>query len=434
MKDSETLHYFRVIMKNINFILILLVSSVVVVTTLRLSWSLGARDFLNMLERVPREPWKTPLYSISGYALLLLLMAVHARTVNTNLSFACFALLEAAVSLWIIWALNFDVNAVWLVVIADLMKYWSNSKTKITSVGLLFLVYVLTEFDVVFGGNEGVVSMQAYLSYYNSSVRMYLSAFKSILASVNNLIFLFYMTLLIRLQVVENERVQLLNQQLDRANSQLREANVRLQNQASMVEKMAQTRERNRLAREIHDTLGHSLTSIIAGIDACLTLEEYEPGRAKEQLQLISDVARRGMTEVRRSVNALRPDVLEQADIEDALRRMIRETGLTSSAKIHFENGASPLELDEDEEEVVYRIVQEGITNAIRHGRASEVWVSLTRDYNILRDSGTGCENVKKGFGLRHMAERIRMINGTLEYDGSDGFVITAKIPIRWGK
>ena len=438
MKDSNILYCFRLIMKNINFILILLVSIIVVSTTTRISRTLGARNFLDLLESIPREPWHMPLFALSGYLLLLLVMLAHREMKNTNTTFVCFALLEGCISYLIVWALNFDVNAIWLVVIADLMKYWSNTKTKIASIGVLFLVYVLTEFDVVFGGNRSVASMQMYLTYYSSSVRMYLSALKSILVSVNTLIFLFYMVLLIRLQVLENERVQQLNQQLDQAVSQLKDANEQLKYQASMVEKMAETKERNRLAREIHDTLGHSLTSIIAGIDACITLEELAPGQAKKQLQLIGDVARRGMKDVRRSVSALRPDALDHMNIEEALQQVINDMKLTSNAQIHFKSNAGILELDEDEEEVIYRIVQESITNSIRHGKATEVWVELEREFSILnvsvRDNGIGCENVTKGFGLRHMSERIKMINGILEYDGSDGFRITAKIPLRWGK
>ena len=102
-----------------------------------------------------------------------------------------------------------------------------------------------------------------------------------------------------------------LNNQLNSANDELKYVNMQLSEYAKESEKMAETKERNRLAREIHDTLGHSLTGIITGIEACTTLMDVAPEATKEQLKAIAEVARQGITDVRRSVKALRPDALE---------------------------------------------------------------------------------------------------------------------------
>ena len=117
---------------------------------------------------------------------------------------------------------------------------------------------------------------------------------------------------------------------------------------------------------------------------------------------------------------------------------MISEISQSTGVKIQFDCDTELDYFNQDEEDVVYRIVQESITNGIRHGKASEINVNIQREYNLLtitiKDNGIGCPDVKQGFGLHHMHERLQMLNGRLKYDGSDGFTVCAEIPIRWGE
>ena len=205
-----------------------------------------------------------------------------------------------------------------------------------------------------------------------------------------------------------------------------------------MTEKMTQTKERNRLAREIHDTLGHTLTGIATGLDACLALIDISPEQTKKQLQLLSEVSREGIRDVRRSVNELRPDALERLSLDAAIRKMITDMSQASDVKIYFSTEEKHLKFDEDEENAIYRVIQESITNAVRHGKAGKIWITLRRQYNeitlSIRDDGIGAKEIKSGFGTKHIRERIEMLHGTVEFDGSDGFTVTAQIPIRWGE
>lgn len=144
------------------------------------------------------------------------------------------------------------------------------------------------------------------------------------------------------------------------------------------------------------------------------------------------------MADVRRSVNELRPDALEQRDLLSAIHKMISQMSATSKVEITLDNSAGRLTLGEDEEEVIYRIIQESITNSIRHGKADKVRIWMTREYNIvtitIKDNGAGAPNIEPGFGLTHMKERLDMLGGKIHVDGSDGFCLMAEIPIRWGK
>ena len=227
------------------------------------------------------------------------------------------------------------------------------------------------------------------------------------------------------------DEVNALYAQLEQANSQLHEY-------AAMSEKVAETRERNRLAREIHDTIGHVLTGISAGLDACVALIDVSPEKTKQQLEVISNVTREGIKEVRRSVNELRPDALERFSLEYAIQKMISDMTSVSDCKVYFASEVSNMKFDEDEEMAIYRVIQESITNAIRHGEADKIWIAMKhQESEILlqiRDNGKGCDHIKSGFGTRHIKERIGMLGGKVTFDGSKGFLVEARIPIRWGE
>ena len=182
---------------------------------------------------------------------------------------------------------------------------------------------------------------------------------------------------------------------------------------------MTEIEERNRLAREIHDTLGHALTGIVVNADAGKILFDAAPEEAKARFDVIGQTARQGLEDVRRSIRALRPDALESRDLESALEKMIENFRETTGADIRYEQEAGKLLLAQDEEVTVYRIVQEGMTNAIRH----------------IFDNGVGMQGKKTGFGLNYMEERVELLKGSLRYgnreDGSRGFFLEAEIPVR---
>ena len=103
-----------------------------------------------------------------------------------------------------------------------------------------------------------------------------------------------------------------------------------------------------------------------------------------------------------------------------------------------FNCDAGDLKFDEDEEMAIYRIVQESLTNSIRHGKAKNIDVSIKKGYGsiglLICDDGVGCENIEAGFGLRHIRERVNMLKGQVNFSSDNGFRVEAMIPIRWGE
>lgn len=421
-------------MSSLNLIIILYIAGSMTASLTGYVRENTALSFLQQVNAVTIVPWKIPIAALLLYGGLLFFLAARNESI---LLFYVKTGLEIMLSLLISYLLNFSYTGMLLLILADVTRRFPKAKRKFAVIGVICGVYLLSDYNLI-SGRYGITALDTYLAYYRSDVRAIMLGLRNVLNSLNILVFIFYIILLVREQMSEKERILSLNDKLNEANEELRLANIQMEEYARESIRNAETRERNRLAREIHDTLGHTLTGIITGLDACVTLMDAAPEAAKGQLKVIADVARNGMTDVRRSVKALRPDALEKMELPKALAAMIDEMKKATHAQIEYDCTAELKNFNKDEEEIIYRIVQESITNAIRHGKADKIWISISMEYNVLRvrikDNGAGCAKIEKGFGLHHMEERLNMLHGSLYCNGEDGFLMEAEIPIRWGE
>lgn len=421
-------------MLQLNLVIVLYIAGLMAASLIGYVHEGSAQVFLQKVSIITIVPWKIPVTVLMLYIGLLFLVSVQGEN---NYIFYSKVVLEIFTALLICYLLNYSYTGVILLVLADVTGKLPKARWKFAIVVVILICYLLADFNLV-SETLKMSSLETFLEYYRGDIRSLLLGIRNILNSINILAFIIYIILLMRVQMSEKEKILSLNEKLNQVNAELQEANRQMEEYARESIKNAETQERNRLAREIHDTLGHALTGIITGLDACVTLMDVAPEAAKEQLKVIADVARKGMTDVRRSVKALRPDALEKLELEKALVQMIEEMRKATQAQIEYECQASLKSFNKDEEEIIYRIVQEGITNAIRHGKANYIQIVITMKYQVLsviiKDNGIGCSQVEKGFGLHHMEERLKMLHGSLSCNGEDGFRLEAKIPIRWGE
>lgn len=377
MERNKLLSYINYFMKSLNLFIIVCISLIMARTTYLISNSNNAREFLEQIPALPGKPENTVIISISTYIILWLVMEfkekIYDRKLCTMIFFYCIEFLLCTLLLI---TLNMSYNGILLVVIADIIYHIKYKNNRLIFLSIMIVIYILCDYEFV-SLKFNIVPFQKYLIYYNMSIQNYVLGIKSMLTSINIMVFILYVVVLMRIQIDENEKILVLNDKLNKANDELKVMNIKLQDYAEKTEKMTETRERNRLAREIHDTIGHALTGIIAGIDACLTIIDYSPESVKNQLTIISKVARQGINDVRRSVKALRPDVLENLYLKDAIEKMIDEMRTTSKCNIIFENEIGELKFDSDEEDAIYRVIQESITNSIRHGKSTKIYVTL---------------------------------------------------------
>ncbi|HEX9061073.1 MAG TPA: histidine kinase N-terminal 7TM domain-containing protein [Clostridia bacterium] len=218
-------------------------------------------------------------------------------------------------------------------------------------------------------------------------------------------------------------------------NNELLVKNRQLSEHAITVEELAVARERNRFARDLHDTLGHTMTLLITLMKVSKIECRKDHEEAERKLTEGIEIATQGLKELRRSVSGLSPGKLENQNIVEALRQLIKDSE-NSGTIIDFSVQGVVEYCDTAYHEVIYRICQEAITNSIRHGKACRIDIILKFTKTHVRlfiiDDGVGCKNIKKGYGISGIEERLQSINGTISYgsSGSKGFNIHVEIPV----
>ena len=413
----------------LNVLAVSFLSVFIYMTTRKIIAHYDARSFLDGVATIPQSPIKVMYTCLIGMGLLMLSFLLRQMVKKYQLLIG-FLVFDLLICFMIIYTLNFNYNGLLLFLFATMISMVKGGRLKVVLVALAIGGYLLADYELL-SIYTPLYHFGSYVQYYPANTQQLIYGIYNILVSFNMVLFIVYCVYVINAQRGTIEQINELYHEIQTANEQLQEY-------ASMTEKMTQTRERNRLAREIHDTLGHTLTGIATGLDACLALIDISPEQTKKQLQLLSEVSREGIKDVRRSVNELRPDALERLSLDAAIRKMIIDMSQASDVQIYFSTEEKHLKFDEDEENAIYRVIQESITNAVRHGKAGKIWITMKRqDGEILlsiKDNGIGAKEIKSGFGTKHIKERIEMLHGTVSFDGNDGFTVTAQIPIRWGE
>ncbi len=199
--------------------------------------------------------------------------------------------------------------------------------------------------------------------------------------------------------------------------AELRSANARLELQADQAAVLAVEQERNRLAREIHDAVGHSLTVVGAQLEAAEALFRQDPARALDSIQKAQRSSREGLREIRRSVAAMRAPPQDQRILVESLTSLITSAE-RPGLKLTLQQSGKSRPLPSLVEISLYRCAQEGITNACRHACASEITVHLdfTSETHValsVVDNGRGFSQIPDtSHGLKGLLERATLLSG----------------------
>ena len=214
------------------------------------------------------------------------------------------------------------------------------------------------------------------------------------------------------------------------ANTQLRQYALRIEDQATL-------QERNRIAREIHDALGHTLTAQRIQLESARLFLPAEAEKAAQFLQEAEQLGSRALQEVRRSISTLRSDPLQGLGLEAAIAKVVAEfsqtTGIQPDCALHL-----PQALPSEISTALYRIVQESLTNICKHSSATQVSLHLEQRPETVQlqidDNGQGFdpEHNTTGFGLQGMRERTTALSGQLFLASQPGrgCRITVVIPL----
>lgn len=251
-----------------------------------------------------------------------------------------------------------------------------------------------------------------------------LSIFQNI-ANVSFVVFGAVVGNLIRRLLDASETVSQQYEQLNESHTKLSKAHHQLTKYSHQLEQLTLIRERNRIAREIHDTVGHKMTALLVQLELAKELISRDEKKSRVTLDICDELARGALEEIRFSVKTLEKDTTESISFIQSVRRMLEDfhqsTGFHSVLELEGDSADIPSSL----QLTMIRVIQETLTNAKRHSTATAGKIQLECFPDKIRlhieDNGIGTNEIKPGFGLRNMKERMKEHDGTLRFESREG-------------
>ncbi|HOR85283.1 MAG TPA: sensor histidine kinase [Bacillota bacterium] len=256
---------------------------------------------------------------------------------------------------------------------------------------------------------------------------IYLIYYKFNLASVSQLAFFLMVNILIlvvtgfaQFNKEEKERKDVLYRELLDAHKELKQY-------TDEVNRLSVVGERNRIARDLHDTLGHNMTALIMQLQMAGHLLKEDVPKAGELLEDAIRSAKGSMTGIREVVETLRDTENTLAPAE-SVKKLVSEFGVKTGVEIELDINGGKTVQNPEANIAVYHIIQEAMTNAVRHGKASKIYISLNYSCDSvtfdINDNGVGGSTIEEGYGLKGIRERAEAFGGKVEIGTRNGFYI----------
>lgn len=248
-----------------------------------------------------------------------------------------------------------------------------------------------------------------------------------------NFTLVYILTSGIRNEIIEKGKAQAVAKELKTKTEELEKAYKKLQELYEEKEEVILLKEKNRIAGEIHDTVGHILTTVVVELEASKKLINKNPDLSLEKLDLAQKQVKKGLEDIRKSIRAFKEDG-DLIGFVDLLKTFISEVEKNSDVTIEYRFSKLP-SLDKKVENIIYRAIQEGITNGIRHGHSKKFEITLNLENNtiklIIKDTGKGSNEMKFGFGLYNMKSKVEGAGGTFKIQSviNEGTTIYIDIP-----
>jgi signal transduction histidine kinase len=221
----------------------------------------------------------------------------------------------------------------------------------------------------------------------------------------------------------------------------LAQANAQLAHYAATLEQLTVSRERNRVARELHDTLAHTLSGMALELEAVKTLWDTDPNKARVLLDRALSAVRDGLIETRRALQSLRAAPLEDLGLALAVRALAESTAAQIGAALSWQGGDRLDRVPAPIEQCIYRVAQEALENIACHAEASQIGVKLNQidqQLNLeVSDNGRGFEmntiTSEQHFGVKGMRERAEMVGGRLDIESQPQHGTTIRFSVEAG-
>lgn len=325
--------------------------------------------------------------------------------------------------------INRESKLYYLSFIIDLALVYTleyNSRLLINYFFHSFYIIILLEAALTLGLRRGItIGTAAVLASLIKYV--YLIYYKFNLSNVSQLAFFLMVNVLILVIAGFAQQSKEEKERKDVLYKELLDAHRKLKQYTNEVNRLTVVEERNRIARDIHDTLGHNMTALIMQLQMAEHLLKEDAPRAEVLLVNAVVTAKDSLAGIREVVETLRGVDTELSPAE-SIKKLISEFAIKTGVEIGLDiTGEADIQASAANI-AVFRIIQEAMTNAVRHGKATSISVRL--DYYCgsiefcVADNGSGAENVNEGYGLKGIRERVEAFGGKVEFGVNDGFYI----------
>ena len=291
--------------------------------------------------------------------------------------------------------------------------------------GILFFYFFIAALDSAF-------LIKGLLSYLSCGLAVFIMGLAAlnlgvseILTSGSALIILCILADYIKEEKIRKQEAQELYDKLRVTDEKLKKANEDLKSYANSIEELTLLRERNRISREIHDSVGHSLATMIIQLGAIEKVGGSNGAAAAAMARNLGDFAKNSLQEVRAAVRALKPREFEEYEGILAIEELVKNFQKLTGVEVRLTFTKEKWRLNSDQSFVIYRVVQEFLSNAVRHGKATKVnvFMNFTKGSLIItmQDNGMGADDIVKGVGLTSISERVRELKGDVSYSSKKG-------------
>lgn len=238
------------------------------------------------------------------------------------------------------------------------------------------------------------------------------------------------LSLYIKEESIRIERAEDVYYKLKLSEEGLIRANEDLEDYADSIKELSVLRERNRISREIHDSVGHSLSTIIIQLGAIEKISQENSQLASQMAGGLREFSKKSLEDIRLVLRQLKPRDFKKYEHIGKIEELIKEFTRFTGIQVSFRHTEEKWPLNQRQSATIYRIVQEFLSNSLRHGQATRVNIYL--NYNedemilTLKDDGKGVDKLEKGLGLTNIWERVGELGGQIEYKTSrnKGFLL----------
>ena len=392
----------------VNCIMIIFIAYIITQATTDIVRNDQARNFLEMYRYLP-------LATNRMWLILILLIVFITVSFMLKMRFRLLAiplcLADLAAAIVITMCLNYCYTGLFLFVILCAVIFINNISLKI-------LVCVAAVVGYIYYA-RGLNMLSAYIAFMVDMDVDYLQRTINLISTINQMLFLLFIVLMIREEMMANKIALSKNELLSKTTEHLELLNYELTENAEKSQEIARLKERTRLASEIHDSAGHYITSMIMGIDACIELFDKNRYETKKLLTQLAQLSRESMLDIRASVYELKLHSIESFSMEQLTKSLIDNISPYTDIKFHLGIRTGDKLISTKDKKLCMRIVQESMTNCIKHSSAKNMYIEAEVAGSELcmeiRDDGVGCAQLEEGFGLKTMRERIKEVDGNIE-------------------